>query len=79
MIKINLHEAKTHLSHYISLVEAGKSVVVCRRNVPVAQLKPLTPSKKKRQLGLSRGKVRMKKSFFDPLPGNILDAFADPS
>lgn len=41
MIVINVHEAKAKLSEYLAAVEAGESVQICRRNVPVAQIVPL--------------------------------------
>lgn len=31
--------------------------------------------KKKRPIGLAKGKVKMTKSFFKPLPKDLLDAF----
>ena len=34
MIKVNIQEAKTHLSRYIGRVERGEVVVVCRHNQP---------------------------------------------
>jgi len=35
-----------------------------------------TPAKKaKRPIGLAKGKIRITKSFFKPLPDELLDAF----
>ena len=39
MIKVNIQEAKTHLSRYIDQVEQGAVVIVCRHNQPVAELR----------------------------------------
>ena len=36
MISLNINEAKAHLSKYLHAVETGETVVLCRRNVPVA-------------------------------------------
>ena len=36
MIKVNIAEAKTHLSRYVERVMAGETVVLCKRNVPGA-------------------------------------------
>jgi prevent-host-death family protein len=47
MIKLNLNEVKAQLSKYIELVEAGETVVVCKRNVPVAEIRPIVHKKKK--------------------------------
>lgn len=42
MIKVNIHEAKTRLSALLSeLEEKGESVLICRYNVPVAELIPI--------------------------------------
>lgn len=38
MTRVNIHEAKTHLSRYVKRVVKGKTIVVCLRNVPVAEL-----------------------------------------
>jgi antitoxin (DNA-binding transcriptional repressor) of toxin-antitoxin stability system len=78
MTKVNVHEAKTHLSRHLEDLEAGRvtSVVICRRNVPIAELRAVTQARrKKRPIGLAKGKVFIPKSFFEPLPDEILDAF----
>ncbi len=67
MLRINIAEAKTHLSRYIECVERGESIVICRRNVPVAELRPLpVPIKTKRPVGIDRGMI-VPESFFEPL------------
>jgi prevent-host-death family protein len=76
MKKINIHEAKTHLSHYIEEVEHGETVVVCRRNQPVAELRPLAaPRHKPRSVGLAKGKFIVPASFFEELPEETLALF----
>jgi len=76
MIRININEAKTHLSHYVEQVEKGETVLVCRRNVPVAEIRPVTqPRRKPRPVGLDRGKFAVGESFFEPLPKDVLAAF----
>ena len=77
MIKVNVHEAKTHLSRYLERVAAGETVILCRRNVPIAELRPLPrrPAKR-RPIGLSRGRFTVPPSFFDPLPPELERAFS---
>lgn len=78
MIQINIHEAKAHLSRYLERLAQGKEdvVVICKRNVPIAELRSLPATRKrKRPLGLAKGKVKIPRSFFDPLPDDLLDAF----
>ena len=41
MIRVNVAEAKAHLSRYLESVERGETVVLCRRNVPVAEIRAL--------------------------------------
>ena len=75
MIKINTAEAKANLSRYLERVEGGETVVVCRRNVPIAEIRPL-PKRldEPRPVGIDRG-MRIPASFFEPLPDDLLDAF----
>jgi prevent-host-death family protein len=76
MIRLNIHEAKTHLSRWLKRVEKGETVVLCRHNVPVAEIRPIEKSaSKKRSVGLARGSFTVPPEFFDPLPDEILDAF----
>ena len=79
MIKINTAEAKARLSHYLERVEGGETVVVCRRNVPVAEIRPLPKRpRKRRPVGIDRG-MTIPPSFFDALPDDLLDAFEGAS
>ena len=58
MIAVNLAEAKKHLAHYTRLVKGGSVVVLCERNKPIAEIRPLGhPSVKrpKRKIGLMKG------------------------
>jgi antitoxin (DNA-binding transcriptional repressor) of toxin-antitoxin stability system len=78
MISLNINEAKAHLSKYLHAVEAGETVVLCRRNVPVAEIR-LLPSKtpsSRRPIGLAEDKHEaLPESFFDELPKEFLAAF----
>ena len=76
MIRLNIHQAKTHLSRYLERVIKGERILLCRRNVPVAEICPLRPQRAQaRPIGLHKGLFEVPKTFFDPLPGNVLDAF----
>ena len=75
MIKVNLGVAKARLSHYLASVERGETVILCRRNVPVAEIRPLPrPLTQPRPIGTDPGLV-VPDSFFDPLPDDLLGAF----
>ncbi len=76
MIRINIFEAKTHLSRYLSRLLDGETIVLCKRNVPIAEIRGLPPaSTKPRPVGLARGQLTIPDSFFAPLPEEIIDSF----
>jgi antitoxin (DNA-binding transcriptional repressor) of toxin-antitoxin stability system len=76
MIRVNIHEAKTHLSEYLDRLETGETIVLCKRNTPVAEIRALPRARKtKRPIGLAKGRFKISKKFFDPLPDEILNAF----
>ena len=75
IIKVNIAEAKARLSSYLDSVEQGETVVLCRRNVPIAEIRALPkPPQKERPIGIDRG-MRVPDSFFEPLPDEMLRAF----
>ena len=73
---MNIHDAKTHLSALLNRVAAGETVLLGRRNKPVARLMPLareTPAKKRRPIGLAQGTFKLTPAFFEPLEDAVLD------
>lgn len=75
MKKVNVHEAKAQLSELLDQVQAGETVVICRRNVPVAELRAIPPPRRRRRpIGLARG-FEVPPSFFEPLPPELLAGF----
>jgi len=76
MIRLNIHEAKTHLSRYLKKLAHGETLLLCKRNVPIAEIRPIPEARKtKRPIGLSKGKLHIPSSFFKPLPADVLKAF----
>lgn len=79
MTHLNIHEAKTQLSKWLNAVEAGETIILCRRNVPIAELRPIRqPRKEPRPVGLALkdyGPFEIPDGFFEPLPDELLDAF----
>ena len=75
MLKVDVAEAKKRLSRCLERVERGETVVLCRRNVPIAEIRPLPrlPAHE-RPVGIDRG-MTVPDSFFEPLPDEILEAF----
>ena len=75
MKKVNLYQAKTQLSALVDRVADGESVLICRRNVPAAELRPVRkPRRTRRPVGLVRG-FTVAASFFEPLPEELLAGF----
>jgi len=75
MKKVNVYQAKTELSSLLDRVAKGETVVICRRNVPTAELRPLPRSRRtRRPIGLVRG-FKVPASFFEPLPEDLVAAF----
>jgi prevent-host-death family protein len=76
MIRINIHEVKAHFSRYLDRVAAGETVVVCKRNHPVAEIRPI-PARRAtpRPVGLAQGRIVVPGSFFEQLPEAELAAW----
>jgi prevent-host-death family protein len=81
---VNIHTAKTHLSSLIAEAEAGEDIVIARAGKPAVKLVPIKPKAKNggkskirldRKPGFLKGKIRILKGFYDPLPDDILAAF----
>lgn len=77
MVKVNIHQAKTHLSRYLAQVEQGETVLVCRRNEPIAEIRPVKhPQVERRPVDLAAGTFEVPDSFYEPLPDDLVDAFS---
>ena len=78
MAKLNIHEAKTHLSAWLDRLERGDEevVVICRRNEPIAELRALPRRRKtKRPMFRRDPHFALAATFFEPLPDEIVAAF----
>ena len=71
---LNMQEAKTHLSRHVASLKAGDRIILCRRNRPVAEIRPIFGHEDEpRPVGLGRGLADLSDAFFDPLPDEIID------
>jgi len=61
--KINIHQAKTHLSRLIEDVVSGNEVLIARGGRPVARLVPLRRDETPRRPGMLKGKLRISDDF----------------
>jgi len=77
MTSINIQEAKTHLSRYAKRVKAGETIVLCERNKPFAEIRPLGTAKKKVRLGVFKGAFTVPEDFNDALPEFERDFYSD--
>jgi prevent-host-death family protein len=68
MIKANIAQVKENLSKYVALAEEGETVMICKRNEPVAQLVAVEKKRRGRvKLGTLKGKIEILPGAFDPL------------
>jgi antitoxin (DNA-binding transcriptional repressor) of toxin-antitoxin stability system len=75
--RVNIHDAKTNLSRYLAELVPGKTLVLCNRNEPVAELRSLRKKAvRKPRIGAAAGTFVVPDSFFDPLPDEIINAFS---
>lgn len=78
MIQVNVHEMKAKLSDYLAAALRGERVVIARRNVPVAELKPIAaPPATPRPLGQGPREegYELPEAFWEPLPDELTAAF----
>jgi antitoxin (DNA-binding transcriptional repressor) of toxin-antitoxin stability system len=71
MTSVNLHEIKSRLSHYARLVKAGETLILCDRNKPFAEIRPLPDQNRphpKRELGVMKGWFPVPDDFNAPDP-----------
>ncbi len=75
MSQVNIRQAKTHLSRLVKQAASGKEIIIAKAGKPIARLVPYVAKGKPHRPGQLRGKIRIKKSFDQPLPKNILGSF----
>lgn len=69
MKSTNIAEFKNHMGKYLSIVEQGEKVQICRRNVPLAMVVPSkgkTTTINKTQLGCGEGSVVINTDLTEP-------------
>jgi prevent-host-death family protein len=66
--KVNVHEAKTHLSKLLQRVMNGERIIIAKAGKPVAVLSPVEAAPERRIPGLDKRKVVVGPDFDVPLP-----------
>ena len=81
MIMVNIFEAKAKLSDLLDRAAAGERILICKRNQPVAELRPVAaPRQAPRPIGQAGELLTIPRTFFDPLDEADIEAFdaSDP-
>jgi len=65
--KVNIHEAKTHLSKLLQRVMNGERIIIAKAGKPVAILSPVVDAPERRTPGNDMGKVVIGTDFDAPL------------
>lgn len=72
MQKLNIYDAKTHLSRLVANVAAtGEEYIIARNGQPMAKIVPLTPAEKTPRIGFMKGKGKI------TVPDNFNDLHAE--
>ena len=61
--KINIHEAKTHLSRLVEDVASGSEVLIAKGGKAMARLVPLRRDDTPRRPGVLKGKLKISEEF----------------
>ena len=75
MRKVNIHDAKTHLSKLAEQAGAGEEIIIAKSGRPIARLVPLAQGAVVRKKGLLKGKIKVSDDFDHPLPDHVIDLF----
>ena len=68
MATITVHTAKTTLSKLIERALSGEEIIIARGKVPAVRLVPVASTVPKRKFGALKGRGKITKAFFEPLP-----------
>ena len=65
MRKINIHEAKTHLSRLVEEAAAGESFIIAKAGKPMVKVVPLDARAKteEQRLGFMKGRLKVPDDF----------------
>lgn len=76
MIRLNISEAKTHLSKYLTKLRNGYATLLYKRKIPIAEIRPIkSENRGPRPIGLDKGRFVVPENINDPLPDWLLDLF----
>lgn len=69
MKTVNIAQLKNNFSKFLSLVEKGEEIRICKRNIAIAKLTSIQRNEKKNhtKLGCGLGSVEIKESLTEPM------------
>ena len=74
--RLNMHDAKTHLSRHLAAMKGDDRIIICNRNQPVAEVRLLPRvGERDRPAAVAKGEFTVPRTFFEPLPEDVLKAF----
>ena len=74
---ITLDDVLKHTRRVLDRVESGDTLVVTRADEPIVELRPLRQARVGlRPYGLAAGRLTVPDDFDDPLPDDLMAAFA---
>lgn len=76
MSTYTIYSAKTHLSKLIEQACAGEEIVIARGKKAMVKLVPVEAKPAGRVFGAMKGRATTTEAFFEPLPDEELDAWA---
>ena len=81
MRKVNIHEAKTHLSRLVEEAAKGEPFVIAKAGKPMVMVVPLDAAAeqpKKRRLGFLQGQLKVPDDFDTMMQEEIEELFYGP-
>jgi prevent-host-death family protein len=80
MKQLNVAEAKAKFYALVDAAARGHGAIIGKSGTPVAMLVPFDTGKRTPiKYGTLKGKIWIAENFHDPLPDDVLDAFARPT
>ncbi|MBM4318532.1 MAG: type II toxin-antitoxin system Phd/YefM family antitoxin [Deltaproteobacteria bacterium] len=76
MTRVNVHEAKTHLSRLLAQVEEGEEVIIARSGKAIARLVAFVEDGGERAFGRDAGLFEVPEDFDEPLPPEFEQLFS---
>ena len=72
---VTIQQARTNLSSLLRKASDGEEIIISRGTKPVARLVPIDETKGRRRPGSLKGKLIVRREFFEPLPADELSAW----